>query len=237
MEVNFRKEGKVIPMDVTGIDYLGLGRVLRRGTGEIVEQNEGLLFLRDSVSGAYFLACEDAAEGRDVLARHVDEKTDLLMVADCALGRETFRTYGFAGGIECHQAAWYGEKPAATSALQVRPAEEKDLDLLIRSYEHISPAEMALVVKRRKLLLGYEGGELVGFVGEHLEGSLGLLLVFPPFRRRGFGEALEKIMIAKTMEEGFIPFGQVTKDNAASLRLQKKLGLTVSENLICWMWR
>ena len=28
------------------------------------------------------------------------------------------------------------------------------------------------------------------------------------------------------MEEGFIPFGQVAKDNPASLRLQKKIGMT-----------
>ena len=61
--------------------------------------------------------------------------------------------------------------------------------------------------------------------------------VFPEYRRRGFGAALEKHMIAKTMKEGFIPFGQVEKDNRASLRLQEKLGMTVSRNLIVWMWR
>lgn len=224
-------------MDLSNIDYLGLERVLRRGTGEIVEQGDGLLFIRDSVSGAYLLACEDAAEGEAVLSRHVDDKTDLLMLADLALGRAALRRYGFAGGIECYQAAWYGPAPDASSPLRIRPAEENDLALLIRSYDRISPEEMAQVVARRKLLLGYDGGELVGFVGEHLEGSMGLLHVFAPYRRRGYGEALEKIMIARTLAEGFIPFGQVTKDNDASLRLQRKLGLTVSENLICWMWR
>ena len=224
-------------MDVTGIDYLGLDRVLRRGTGEIIEQSERLLLIRDSVSGAYLLACEDAAEGMDVLVRRLDGSADLLMVSDCALGREVFQRFGFAGGIECYQAAWYGELPDTDSTLRIRRAEEKDLDLLIRSYDHVSPEEMALIVQRRKLLLGYEGGELVGFVGEHLEGSMGLLHVFPPFRRRGYGEALEKIMIAETMREGNVPFGQITKDNEPSLRLQRKLGLTISENLICWMWR
>ena len=84
--------------------------------------------------------------------------------------------------------------------------------------------------------MGFLDGEPVGFVGEHLEGSMGLLYVLPEFRRRGFGEALEKFCIAKTIEKGFVPFGQVEKDNAASLNLQKKLGFTVSENLIFWMW-
>ncbi|MBR0041163.1 MAG: GNAT family N-acetyltransferase [Oscillospiraceae bacterium] len=224
-------------MDLTGIDYLGLDRVLRRGTGEIVEQSEKMLFIRDSVSGAYMLACEDAAEGRAVLARHVDEKTDLLMVSDLSLGREALQRYGFAGSIECFQAAYYGLVPETGSSLQVRTADENDLDLLVRSYDHLSPEELALIVKRRKLLLGYVSGELVGFVGEHLEGSLGLLHVFPPYRRRGYGEALEKIMIAETMREGFVPFGQIVKDNAASLLLQRKLGMTISDRLSVWMWR
>ena len=38
-------------------------------------------------------------------------------------------------------------------------------------------------------------------------------------------------------KKGFIPFGQVEKDNGASLHLQKKIGMVCSENLITWMWR
>ena len=44
-------------------------------------------------------------------------------------------------------------------------------------------------------------------------------------------------MIARTLAEGFVPFGQAEKDNRASLALQEKLGMTVSEHLICWMWK
>ena len=224
-------------MDLSNIDYLGLDRVLRRGTGEIVEQSGKTLFVFDSVSRAYMLACEDTAEGRAVLERHVGEKTALLMVTDLSLGREAFRRYGFAGGIECYQAAWYGPVPETDSPLRARPAEEGDLDLLVRSYDQLSPEELALIVKRRRLLLGYEGDELVGFVGEHLEGSMGLLYIFPEMRRRGYGAELQKHMIKRTMERGFIPFGQVEKDNRASLRLQEKLGMTLSDRLIVWMWK
>ncbi|SFQ28916.1 hypothetical protein SAMN02910358_01412 [Lachnospiraceae bacterium XBB1006] len=46
------------------------------------------------------------------------------------------------------------------------------------------------------------------FEREHLEGSIGLLHVTPKFRRKGYAMAL-----------------------------QKKLGLTQSENTISWMWR
>ena len=77
----------------------------------------------------------------------------------------------------------------------------------------------------------------MGFIGEHLEGSMGLLYIFPEYRRKGFGTVLETYLIAKTMEDGYIPFGQVEKDNLRSLSLQKKIGMTTSDNLIVWMWR
>ena len=87
------------------------------------------------------------------------------------------------------------------------------------------------------MLLGYDGERLIGFMGEHLEGSMGLLYVFPEYRHKGFGAALQRHLMARTMEEGFVPFGQVEKDNLASLRLQEKLGMTQSERLIVWMWK
>ena len=87
------------------------------------------------------------------------------------------------------------------------------------------------------MLLGYNQDHWIGFIGEHLEGSMGLLYVFPEYRRRGYGAALQRHLISKTLEEGYIPFGQVEKDNHASLRLQKKIGMTQSDNLTVWMWK
>ncbi|MBR6008742.1 MAG: GNAT family N-acetyltransferase, partial [Clostridia bacterium] len=83
----------------------------------------------------------------------------------------------------------------------------------------------------------YDRGRLVGFIGEHLEGSMGILYVFPEYRRRGFGAALQARLMARTIKQGYIPFGQVEKTNTASLLMQKKLGMTQSDRLIVWMWR
>ena len=223
-------------MDIGGIDHLGIERVLRRGSGEIIEERDGALLVRDGVSRAYFLACEDRTAGISLLDRHIGE-FGLLMASDHALGTAAFERYGFAEKLECYQVAYYGDKPEADGALTVRTADESDLPTLAEVYHLITPEELELVVKRRSILLGYFEGRFVGFIGEHLEGSMGILYVFPEYRRRGFGTALQKRLIAKTMEEGFIPFGQVEKDNRGSLELQKKLGMTVSDNLIVWMWK
>ncbi len=223
-------------MDISGIDCLGLDRVLKRGTGEVIFESENALFIRDSMSGAFMLACRDAAEGMAILDR-CGKNCDLLMVSDHALGEAAFDKYGFSEKLECYQVAYYGEKPKPDTELTVRTAQMRDLPTLVENYDLLSPEELEKVINRQSILLGYHQGKLAGFIGEHLEGSMGILYVFPEFRRRGFGAALQTHMIARTMEKGFIPFGQVEKDNISSLKLQEKLGMTRSDDLIVWMWR
>ena len=224
-------------MDLTDIDYLGLDRVLRRRTGAVVERRDRALLIHDSVSDALMLGCEDAGSGAEMLERHMDDSCRLLMVSDHGLGRAAYRRYGFTGMRECHQTAFYGETPVLPGRLTLKNAEESDLPLLAATYDLVSPAELERIVARGKLLLGYARGRLVGFIGEHLEGSMGLLYVFPEHRRLGYAAELERAMIARTLKEGFVPFGQVEKDNHASLMLQRKIGMTVSDRLICWMWK
>ncbi len=224
-------------INLTDIDYLGIERVLKRGTGEIIASHENAFLVRDKVSKAYFLACEDEMLGMTLLDQHVHEDCHLLMVTDFKLGRHAFEKYDFSEKLECFQVAYYGEPLIPDSQIRVKAADQKDISLLIRTYDLISPEEMMEVVERGNLLLGYDKDHLVGFIGEHLEGSMGMLYIFPEYRRKGFASALEKIYISKTIEKGFIPFGQVEKSNRESLNLQKKIGMTQSDKIICWMWK
>lgn len=224
-------------MDMNGIKYSGIDRVLKRGTAEVLADPDHARFVRDHVSGAFFLACEDRTTGLALLDRYAGSDCRLLMVSDHALGLAAFERYGFSEKLECWQFAYYGEKPVIDTGLSFRAADEQDLPMLTRHYQLISPEELAEVVRRKSILLGYDRGRLVGFIGEHLEGSMGLLYVLPEYRRRGFGVALQASFMARTMDEGFIPFGQVEKDNQSSLRLQEKLGMTRSDDLIVWMWK
>ena len=223
-------------MDISGIDCLGLDRVLKRRSGEILEDRDDAMLVRDSVSGALLLACSDMETGFSLLDRYAGD-CDLLMVSNYALGKAAFVRYGFSEKIECYQYAYYGEKPSVSPELDIRTADENDLAMLTQNYHMISPDELAQVVRRGCVFIGYDRGQPVGFIGEHLEGSMGLLYIFPEHRRKGFGTVLETYLIAKTMEDGYIPFGQVEKDNLRSLSLQQKIGMTTSDNLIVWMWR
>ena len=78
---------------------------------------------------------------------------------------------------------------------------------------------------------------LVGFVGEHYEGAMGMLEVMPEYRKRGYGTILEKQRINQTLSEHRTPYCNVLYGNDASLELQHKLGLKKTSLDTWWVWR
>lgn len=121
------------------IDRLGIDRVRERGTGVVVERRESALLVRDTVSEAFLLDCDDVALGLEVLDGHAGEGIDLLMVTNVHVGRAAFERYGFADKLECYQVAYYGEPPtlANDARIVVRTANEDDLPLLVSTYDLI----------------------------------------------------------------------------------------------------
>ena len=65
---------------------------------------------------------------------------------------------------------------------------------------------------------------------------MGLLEIFPAFRRKGYGAELESFMISRMLERGLLPYCQVEVDNEKSLALQWKLGMTVSREKVYWVF-
>nr|WP_304442847.1 GNAT family N-acetyltransferase [uncultured Acetatifactor sp.] len=78
-------------------------------------------------------------------------------------------------------------------------------------------------------------GRQVGFVGTHDEGSLGMLFVEEPFRGRGIGASLEAYVVNRMLERGQTPYGHVAVGNAASERLQERLGFYKAEKTFWWL--
>ena len=81
------------------------------------------------------------------------------------------------------------------------------------------------------------GEQIVGFMGKHGKGEMGLLFVDPSFRGKKIAMALETYVINHELELGNLPYGAVVEGNEASFRLQEKLGLHASKGMIYWMCR
>ena len=78
-------------------------------------------------------------------------------------------------------------------------------------------------------------GQLLGFIGMHSEGSVGMLEVLPPYRRRGVALALMSAMANHCLERGWVPFSQIFDGNTASLELHRRLGWTLCPEKLYWV--
>ncbi len=95
--------------------------------------------------------------------------------------------------------------------------------------------DIAELLRRGNIFGAIEDGKLTGFIGLHFDGSMGMLEVFEPFRRRGIGERLERFLITYVMTVGRVPTCEVDADNVASLRLQERIGLTPGAGYTVWL--
>ena len=66
---------------------------------------------------------------------------------------------------------------------------------------------------------------------------MGLLYVFPKFRRRGYAKALESFQINAILAEGRTPYAHIIEDNVESIALQQKLGAIFADEKVLWMSR
>ncbi|WP_051594054.1 GNAT family N-acetyltransferase [Butyrivibrio sp. AE3003] len=224
-------------MDLTTIENLNIDRVIKRGTAQIIERADDAILLKDTMSKALMLACDDVAKGIEILERNNGEAKPLIMISNAELGHMVAEKFAYENVMECYQLAYLSkEPPKADDVLEYKTATMEDFPLISREYGLVSEEELKELIERGNIVMGYENSSPVGFIGEHMEGSVGLLQVLQEHRRKGYGTVLEIEMIRRTLEKGYIPFGQVVVGNTASLELQKKLGLTKSEGTIFWMW-
>ena len=217
--------------------YIDMLEVLRRGTAQIRRAGPDGVLLYDPPSEVWFLDAETPAA--------LDEMLPMLDGCVILTGHQMWYKdklaahFGFQTEQICRQSAWLAPQPP------VVPSFDGELRWLDRSWavwteEHYSHSFGGVSYMEdaidRGMLGAFVDGQPAGFIATHIEGSMGMLEVLPEYRRRGIGEALLLAMTASCLERGIYPYGQVWADNAPSLALQRKVGMTLSEELLFWLF-
>lgn len=219
--------------------YLNMLEVLRRGTAELLYAGEDGVLLYDRGVEGWMLSARD----RGALDRFMPylEGSHVVVGHEMWYRDELARRLGLWKETPCFQAAWMQEDPPDL------PDFSGELRLLGPEYlslvqTHYSKADLAgepqiRAAIGRGMLGAFVDGALAGFVGIHEEGSIGLLEVLPAFRRRGLGEVLLLGAVRLALSRGQYAFGQVLIDNEPSLALQKKAGMTLSQDVLYWLFQ
>ena len=216
--------------------YADLESYLRSGEWRIEYDSPTALWLTWDRGWLHAVAASDPEEARRLLARI--PPADAVVLRGCNGLREVASECGFNGCNPCRQAVYEKTVPVPVCTdLTIRHPDAGDFPKVAGSYHMVTEEELKADFEGPDFLGGYLDGTLAGYIGIHSEGSMGMLYVFPPFRRHGYAEALYGTLINSQLGKGRLPFAQIIADNGASLQLQRKLGLRVSDGLLYWMWR
>lgn len=229
------------------VRYIDMTEAVRRGIGTVLYASPSAALVDvpspEQPNGfhTYLMCCAGLEEaqrlcgllpsgGGFLLAAHEDFCVPLL--------KERFGATLFLEGAS-YQAAYLRTQPPVLQdcGLAIRQLDVSGLPQVAAHYQLEGEDYLRSLLERGQLFGGFLNDAMVGFAGRHAEGSIGLLEIFPPYRRRGFASVLERYMINQELARGRIPFGQVVTDNAPSLALQRSLGMTLSEGTLYWLSR
>ena len=228
----------------------------------IYAQDDGIFFRDDDgfyENGTFVLAAKDEAAARKIILLCPEEYGKIKESALVCHGEKQAEFcrdfFGFDRITKCYQVTYTPPAPLPLKgALRFEKAGEKQLQTIIDTYALESPDTLRKLVAAKKINAAYaaetaDGEEnkagangetretFVGYIGQHPEGSMGLLLIFPKFRRHGYAEELESYQINEILAEGRTPYAHIITDNFKSFSLQKKLGANVADDLVIWMSR
>ncbi len=121
------------------------------------------------------------------------------------------------------------------SQTEIRRLGQEHLDYVSARQEHNDRRYVKICIELGNMYGAFAGDELVGFIGMHREGSIGLLFVEEAHRGEGIAEALEAFMVNRMLKRGWTPYGHVVCGNEASERLQEKLGFYKAGKIVWWL--
>lgn len=197
--------------------------------------NEKAVLLKHKC-GDFMLWCSDTESGLDALDFADEEIYCCIGHGKFAVEAIKLRYPDFTIDPPCRQYCLAArEKNPLSGSVTIRPLRLDEAEIVLEHYAMAHDLEHIREKIRSCQIFGAEkDGVLAGFIGFHEEGSTGMLEVFPEFRRMGIGTELENYIQNYQLDRGWMPYGQVYLTNDASLSMQSKLGLAVSDDIIQW---
>lgn len=218
-------------MDLNTADF---EEILRSGGGRLLYRGEeGCVLVEEDGT-----VMSDILDGKtlcDRLRALGISKLDLAEVKSEDAVHALERDFGLNAKNPCTQWVYCRPEPPEYPACDVRPLTMDYAQTAGEQYHQFYDYVRERIAAGKMWGL-FENGVLAGFIGTHTEGAIGLLEIFPDFRKRGYGYALEAFLIGHLMKNGAIPYCHVIDGNDASVHLQKKLGMQKADLPAIWCW-
>ena len=215
---------------------IGMIEPIKRRTAELFyAEKDGVLLLEEK-SGAYMLSVDEPELAEKLVAEIQEAK---LFTAHQQFSLPMIESrFGLPLQFKCLPAAYLNKDLLQTDErVKIDLLDGSHIQVVLDHYHTMDDSDyITKLIDQGQVYGAFVDGSLAGFIGIHLEGSIGILEVLPEFQRLGIGSELERRIVNMMLEKGWIPFCEVFEDNLTSISLQKKLGFTISDRCLYWFF-
>jgi tRNA (guanine37-N1)-methyltransferase len=209
--------------------------LLARGIGDIVFWEGGNLLVREK-SGRTCMMLAESEEAAQKLCLLIPEHTEWIFVRQLFL-HDWLVAQGATVWGECIQYLYTAREALPVGYRDIRRLTMEHADYLKTHYHYETEEYLEERLQAGVMYGAFADERLVGFIGTHSEGSMGMLYVEEDFRGRGIAVSLEAYCINRSLEKGWIPYGHVVNDNNISASLQEKMGFYRADKPVWWIKR
>ncbi len=233
---NDREQAAIRYLEQEYLWHIDMLEALRRGRGQVVYfEGQTVLIRRDEEADFYLLTAESPEAGAAAFAELTAPK--IVVARGPGVPEMLQERFGLTLSDYCSNVAYLKKERFVWDCpgLVVRPFRVEELPAFQAHYDIETEEEARAHIEKGELFAAEYEGQLAGFMGLHADGSMGLLEVFPEYRKLGIGRTIEKFFINFCLNRGWVPYGQVFCDNEASFSLQSHLGMSVDRTKqLCW---
>ena len=219
----------------TAPECVDMAELLRRGAGRLIYDGvEGSLVL--SADGTFLLSdMQDGALLCKKIRALCPTVPQLFTVKSDDAAAALMREFSLHDSMRCTQWVYEKGEPPCSVTADIRPLTQEHAVLAASVYHDGDGTYIHDRIEHGALYGVFEDDTLAGFAGFHDDGSMGMLEILPPFRRRGYAVQLEAHLITAALKDGRKPYCHVVDGNEASLHLQRKMGLTCTRLPAIWV--
>lgn len=216
--------------------HIGMIEPVRRGTAELLYAENDGVFLLEKKSDAYMISVDGPDLAERLIAGIRDAKVFAVHQDFCIPLIE--KRFGLPLQFQCFPAAYLKKDLLPLhDGIKIETLNDSHFSMVVEHYHTMDdPDYIRKLIDQEQLFGAFVNGGFAGFIGIHLEGSIGMLEVLPEFRRQGLGTALESYLVNLMVTKGWTPFCEVFADNINSMNMQRKLGFELSERYLSWFF-
>lgn len=219
--------------------YAEMMEVYRLGNCEILyEENDGIL-LYDHTSHEYLATANTKAGAKDILLKIPTDYEMLIVHDDVFLELENI-DFKFANKLVFYNYLYdkRAKYKIPENNLEFKMLDDQYIPFVKEHYSVESLCNDQYIKSRiQAVMLGaFIDGKIVGFIGMHDNGAIGMLEVLEAYRRKHIGMLLQMMYTNYLLDEKYpgAIYSQVYENNEVSTHLQNKLLLKKSDKPSYW---